>query len=526
MPTPRRIAGTQTRVPVAARAAYARTPGNFLVNDPDGFPSDYPPISWHTGTGAIGGGGDGVWWIGLDSGGGATPIGPNGPWPTGYGAAQPVVTRATSLIAGPLSAAPFRVQSIGTFGQPIAPPRWITDPMLLRPDGRIGGVYPSVLQLSRGMFWGSWIRSAIWWGLGVFLDQPQPIKTTDGETVDGPPTAGTMRLVDPRFVSTTRDDGGSLRWSIDGGDGTPAVFDRDGFLDLGPVRYRITVLRNPHSPVDAEGMSLGVFAMSPSAFRLGEQVATYTAGQFRTGVPNGYLKVETPGLKQAQADELKRKWLENHGGDRRSIAVLNATTSFTPINLNPVDAALADVKRLSIADVAFAFGLDPTTLGVSLANSATYNNVRDAWLNHRDYGLSPWITAVQDVLSSLLPGTQGVLVALDQFANPPARERFAAYKVAIDAGIMTVDEARFLEGLPPMSTEGDDEVVDERDLTAPETVQKVYLGVTNNVITRREAREMINDAGGHLDLDAEPEPAAEPEAEPEARAAALRVARR
>lgn len=498
MSTPRHLAGTRTRV--ATRAAYARTPNNFLVNDPDGFPSANPPVSWVGNPGAVNNGGGGTWWIGLDSGGGATPIGPNGPW-VNDGAAQPVVTRATSLIVGPLSAAPFRVQSSGSFGEPVPAPRWVTDPMLLRPDGRIGGVYPAVAQLPRGQFWGAWIRSAIWWGLGVFLDQPTRVKNPDGEISDGPPTAGTLRLVDPRFVTTTRGDDGVLRWSIDQGDGAPAVFDRDGFIQLGPIRYRITVLRNPHSPVDAEGLSLGVFAMSPAAFALGSQVATYTAGQFRTGIPNGYLKVETPGLSQPQADALKTKWLENHGGDRRSIAVLNSTTSFTPINLNPVDAALAEVKRLSIADVAFAFGLDPTTLNVSLGNSATYNNVRDAWLNHRDYGLSPWITSVQDVLSSLLPGTQGVMVALDQFANPPAGERFAAYAAGIDAGILTPDEARFLEGLPPLAV--DDTAVDARAMSVPEVVQKVYLGVVNGVITRAEARAMVNDAGGNLDVDAE-----------------------
>jgi hypothetical protein len=41
-------------------------------------------------------------------------------------------------------------------------------------------------------------------------------------------------------------------------------------------------------------------------------------------------------------------------------------------------------------------------------------------------------------------------VNLDGFANPPASERFASYKVALDAGILTVNEVRALEGLPPL----------------------------------------------------------------------------
>jgi HK97 family phage portal protein len=157
-------------------------------------------------------------------------------------------------------------------------------------------------------------------------------------------------------------------------------------------------------------------------------------------------------MTQTAADKLKAKWLENHGGDRRSIAVLNSTTEFVPINLSPVDAALDQVKRLNVADVAYAFGLDPMTLGAGLNNSATYTNLRDAWENHRDFGLGPWIAAVQDTLSALLPGSQTVTVNLDGFANPGPAERFAAYTTALAAGILTLDEVRALEGLPPLES--------------------------------------------------------------------------
>ncbi len=426
----RRVAGLQHR------ARYARFGANdALVNDPTGYPSAYAPITW-----LDDGSGSSAWWYGIDSGGGATPIGPNGPWAAGAG--QAVVVRATSLIVGPLCAAPYRVVSDGTFGLPTPSPSWLRDPMLLRPDARISEtVYPSVLRLSRSAFWGGFVRGALHWGLGAFISEPD-------ET--GQPLAGTLKLVDPRYLSTMRDDAGALHWQLDGGDGEPAVFDRDGYLQLGAVTYRLTVLRNPLSEVDSEGMSLGVFAMSPGAFQLGAQIGAYMAGTFRSGVPAGYLKTETPGFTQDQADELKSKWMAAHGGDRRSIAVLNATTSFVPLSFSPVDAAIGESKRLSISDVAFAFGLDPVTLNVSLANSATYNNVRDAWVNHRDYGLSPWITALQDVLTALLPGSTGVLVSLDAFAQPDLQTRVQTGKTAVDAGLLTVDEWRLSEGLPPL----------------------------------------------------------------------------
>lgn len=413
------------------RAAYTRTSGDLLINDPGIADPDGPSAMTP------------VYWLGLDSGGGATPIGPNGPWAT-HGPAIPVVTRATSLIVTPLSAAPYRVEDISTAGKWYPSPRWMTDPMLMRPDTRYPQAHPSVSRLPRAKFWGDWIRSAIWWGEGAFLA---------AESADGSPLAGSLKLINPLLLETERDDNGVLVWAIASDNHDPdgrAVFDREGRITFGSITYRIYVLRNPHSEIDSEGRSLGVFASSPGTFGLARQMESYASGTFRSGIPAGYLKVSQPHLSQDAADNLKSAWLRNHGGDRRSIAVLNATTEFHALNLSPVDAALAEMKRLNIADVAFAFGLDPITLGAGLNNSATYTNIRDAWSNHADFGLSPWIAAVEDTLSSLFPANQAARVNLDQFANPAPGERYSAYATAISAGILTTNEVRDMEGLPPL----------------------------------------------------------------------------
>jgi len=103
--------------------------------------------------------------------------------------------------------------------------------------------------------------------------------------------------------------------------------------------------------------------------------------------------------------------------------------------------------------VAYAFALSPDNLGVSLSGSATYSNVRDHFQDLKDFGLAAWIAAVEDVLTALLAGTAGVKVNLDGFANPPASERFAAYKLALDMGLLTIEECRQLEGLGPVPSD-------------------------------------------------------------------------
>lgn len=419
-----------------ARASYARTgTQDFLVNDPDGFPNSYPPYEWQAGGG---GSAAPLWWMGLDTGGGAYPIGPHGPNSGGV-AAVPAVIRATALITGPLTAAPFRVlQGV----EQVDAPRWLTDPMLLRHDDRFwgGNVYPEVQQRARSAFWSEWVRSAIWWGEGAFVCN---------EDAQHQPMAGSMRNIAWQALSTERNENGALCWVL-GADSHEdrLVFDRDGRAKVGPVTYRLVILRNPHATMDTEGRTRGVFAAAPGVFGLARQIEGYSSGTFKSGVPAGYLKVQTPGLTSEAATALRQRWMASHGGDRRSIAVLNATTEFVPMNLSPVDAALDQVKRLNLADLAFAFGLDPATLGVGLNNSATYQNVRDNWANHRDFGLAPWTAVLEDVLTALMPGSGVVKVNLDGFANPTKAERFAAWKVALDAGIVDLEEVRAAEGLP------------------------------------------------------------------------------
>src|SRR4029077_8157043 len=100
-----------------------------------------------------------------------------------------------------------------------------------------------------------------------------------------------------------------------------------------------------------------------------------------------------------QADELKAKWMAAHGGDRRGIAGLNATTEVPPISYSPVDAEAVAIKRMGIGDVAMAFGLPPEVLGVSLSNSSTYVNVSDTWDRLRGFGPAPRISEGRDGVS-------------------------------------------------------------------------------------------------------------------------------
>lgn len=342
-----------------------------------------------------------------------------------------VTTRATSLITAPLTAAPHLLVN-DTTGE-IRRPRWLGDPMLLRSDARMAGglqAYPHARRLSRSKFWGAILQSCIWYGYGAYIYQPDQL---------GTPIAGTMRQVLPGAITIDAQS----RWVIGVG-GEQVTFDRDGALQLGPVEYRISVMRNPLSPVYEDGSSLGVFELSPSAFDLAASVDSYLSTTFKAGIPAGFLKVNQPGFNDTQAKKMKREWLEAHGGDERSIAVLNATkVDFEALSISPVDANASGLKQLSIADVAYAFGLPVAVLDVAINGSGSYINLGDQWSRLKTFGLQQWITEFEDTQSALVPWGWSVKVDLGEFEPDMTQKPAAPPRPApapADDDVIDVDE--------------------------------------------------------------------------------------
>jgi phage portal protein BeeE len=122
-------------------------------------------------------------------------------------------------------------------------------------------------------------------------------------------------------------------------------------------------------------------------------------------------------------------------GRQRSIAVLNQSTEFVPLTWSPVDANVQEMKRLAMADIAFAFGIAPEVLGVSLGLSGTYSNIRDWWRLHRDFSLSGWIDQMGGALTALMPEQTNVSVNLDAHTRPELADRVQIFANASNSGL-------------------------------------------------------------------------------------------
>ena len=81
-------------------------------------------------------------------------------------------------------------------------------------------------------------------------------------------------------------------------------------------------------------------------------------------------------------------------------------------------------------------------------DSKTYANMEQESILFVRHTLMPYMREIEAVLSSLLP--DDVRFNIDGFLRPDTTTRYAAHKVAIEAGFLTVDEVRAIEGLNPL----------------------------------------------------------------------------
>ena len=189
--------------------------------------------------------------------------------------------------------------------------------------------------------------------------------------------------------------------------------------------------------ITAHGAELGLMSV----------VRQYASGVFQSGRPRRVPQVDAAVDDGDQAAQLKAAWLAQHGGAKRSIAVLNATTEFHPIQISPVDAQLAAAREWSLRDIALAFGVPAYMLGAP-GDSSTYANVESRMVELAQFTLLPWVRRIESTLDAEFPSGTSLKVDMRAMMRADTKPRYEAYKLGIDAGWLTPADVRPLRISP------------------------------------------------------------------------------
>lgn len=215
---------------------------------------------------------------------------------------------------------------------------------------------------------------------------------------------------------------------------------------------RSQILHIPAFTHDDEPRGLSPIDVAREAISLGLTAEEFGARFFAQGTTMAGV-IEHPGVpKTDEAKVLREMFRKTHAGVKNShaVGVLTGGASFKPISITPEQAQFLETRRFQKTEIALlyrvpAYIVDPTVTstwgsGIGEQRSAL---VDDTFL--------PWAVRIEQAISTfLLPGFQFIKFNFDARLRPNTTERYAAHVQAVNNGLMTIDEVRAIEDLPPL----------------------------------------------------------------------------
>jgi HK97 family phage portal protein len=302
--------------------------------------------------------------------------------------------------------------------------------------------------------------------------------TTPPEVLNPTPTILRGPLGDPRLTNLTLADWvggvvrdlalygnylavlGDLAW-----DGWPRVMYPvapaywEVCYDNGVLVYRINEVE--YAPADVfhvainrstgELVGRGLLSGNRDAICAGVMAERWAARDFETGAtPSIHITHPNPDLTQAQADELKAKFLAASKGERVPVITPLGTT----IDVLPNDAQsaqLVEARKWAAQELAIALGVSPAMLGLE-GPSMTYRNIAEVHQQFINSTLMGYIKPLEQQLSAqCLPGGQSASFNMAALIRPDFAERTSQAIALVQSGLLTVDEGRALIDLGPMT---------------------------------------------------------------------------
>lgn len=173
------------------------------------------------------------------------------------------------------------------------------------------------------------------------------------------------------------------------------------------------------------------------------------------GTPGSVLETDQQ-LTQEQAQILRDTWLDTHY-KRRKPAVLTGGLKWKAVTASASDMDTMAHREQIVREIARFYRIPLHMMNGTGGDSQTYQNVESAGIQFVRHTLLPWMRRLEDALSDLLPATQRVRFNADEFMRADLSTRVRASQVQIASGMLTPNEARFIEGREPY--EGGDNFV-------------------------------------------------------------------
>lgn len=173
------------------------------------------------------------------------------------------------------------------------------------------------------------------------------------------------------------------------------------------------------------------------------------------GTPN--LVLEVPAfLKPEERRAIKGEWAKMHQGlsNSHKVALLQGGISAKAVGISAKDAQLLELRQFQLLDIANWFGIPPYKLGASV--NVSYKSLEQENQNYLDQAMDPWLVTWEEELTAKLltdeEQADGYYLEYDRNALVRAdmATRWGIYDRSVNGGLLTLNEARGRENLPPL----------------------------------------------------------------------------
>ena len=205
----------------------------------------------------------------------------------------------------------------------------------------------------------------------------------------------------------------------------------------------------------------GLVGFSPIAMMknaLGTNIAVekYGSSFFKNnGQPLGVL--EHPGvLKDPQ--KIRDNWMDTYGGPNNAhkIALLEEGMQYKAISLPPEDSQFLSTREFGVEEICRIFRVPPHM--VQDLKRATFSNIEHQAIDYVVHTLDPWLVRIEkaivkDLLVEEEKDDYFPKFNVDGLLRGDYKSRMDGYSVGISTGIISPNEARRKENMPPLPDE-------------------------------------------------------------------------
>jgi len=186
----------------------------------------------------------------------------------------------------------------------------------------------------------------------------------------------------------------------------------------------------------------------------GLSIQDFANSLYKNGVnPSGALEIDGK-LSESSFEHLKKEFREMFAGSSNAAKalVLDNGAKWKQISLSPEDAEFLASRRFTGEELARLFGVPPPVIGILDHSTFTNSETMLRWFAM--HTLAPWIKKLESefsrsVFSESSRTTHKLELDLSGLLRGDPAQRWAAWKIAVDANILTPDEVRAEEGWNP-----------------------------------------------------------------------------